>query len=139
LSDQQSYIVPPKNSTTITGTVLTPLDQNQGEEALLREARSQKRKATSPILQDDELERELHYLEAIHQQVEKHTDKMFWLFELHKKIDDANEQMCNIAQEVEHQEHQHSHRDLRHEGHNHDDLCHEAYNYEDFSYYDASP
>jgi hypothetical protein len=34
---------------TTTSDILVPLDPNQGEEALLREARSQKRKAVSPV------------------------------------------------------------------------------------------
>jgi hypothetical protein len=47
--------------------------------------------------------------------------------------------MFNIAQDVEHQDHQHDHRDLRHEGHNHDNLRHKAFKFEDFLYDEASP
>jgi hypothetical protein len=53
--------MPPKKSTTI-GTVLTPLDTNQ--EALLPEARNQKRKAISLTPQDDVLDQEIQNLET---------------------------------------------------------------------------
>jgi hypothetical protein len=74
------YTMPPKKSNT-TGVVLMPLDPNQGEEALL-EARNQKRKAISLEHQDDELNREINNLEAIHQQVEKYKEKMLRLSKL---------------------------------------------------------
>jgi hypothetical protein len=52
---------------------------------LLREARSQKRKAASPTPQDEELDQEINNLEAIHQQVEKSREKMLRLSELQKR------------------------------------------------------
>jgi hypothetical protein len=39
--------MPPKKTTTV-GSVLTPIDHNNEEEALLRQARSQKRKVIDP-------------------------------------------------------------------------------------------
>jgi hypothetical protein len=78
--------------TTVPGVVLAPLDNNQ-DEILLREAQSQKRKAASPTPQDEELDQEINNLEAIHQQVEKRREKMLWLSELQKKIDEAAEEM----------------------------------------------
>jgi hypothetical protein len=48
------------------GAALQPLNVNQGT---LHEARSQKRKATSPTPQEEELDQEIRDLEAIHQQV----------------------------------------------------------------------
>jgi hypothetical protein len=55
--------MPPKK-TTASGAALQPLDTNQ--EALSpREARSQKRKATSPTPQEEELDQEIRDLEAI--------------------------------------------------------------------------
>jgi hypothetical protein len=59
--------MPPKK-TTVLGATLQPLDTNQ-ETLSLREARSQKRKATSPTPQEGELDQEIKDLEAIHQQV----------------------------------------------------------------------
>jgi hypothetical protein len=52
------------------GVALQPLDINQ-EGLSLREARNQKRKATHPTPQEDELDQEIRDLEAIHQQVQR--------------------------------------------------------------------
>jgi hypothetical protein len=57
--------MPPKKSSGL-GAALQPLDVNQDT---LREARSQKRKATSSTPQEEELDQEMRDLEAIHQQV----------------------------------------------------------------------
>jgi hypothetical protein len=46
--------MPPKKATTL-GSALQPLDNNQ-ETLSLREARRQKRKATSPTPQEEELD-----------------------------------------------------------------------------------
>jgi hypothetical protein len=48
----------------------------------LREARTQKRKATSPALQEEELDQEIRDLEAIHQQVQRKKEKMLRLADL---------------------------------------------------------
>jgi hypothetical protein len=58
-----TFIMPPKKSSE-PGAALQPLDVNQ---ETLREARSQKRKATSPTPQEEELDQEIRDLEAIHQ------------------------------------------------------------------------
>jgi Cys-tRNA synthase (O-phospho-L-seryl-tRNA:Cys-tRNA synthase) len=105
--------MPPKK-TTAPGAVLAPLDTNQ-DRILLREARSQKRKATSPTLQDEELDQEISNLEAIHPQVKTRREKMRWLSELQKKTDEAAEEMRQIAQDNE-QGHRPQQRDLRQEG-----------------------
>jgi hypothetical protein len=52
------------------GAALQPLDVNQVGLSL-REARNQKRKATSPIPQEEELDQEIRVLKAIHQQVQR--------------------------------------------------------------------
>jgi hypothetical protein len=95
----------------------------------LREARSQKRKATSSTPQDDTLVHEISNLEAIHQQVEKQKEKMFGLSELQKNIDDATEEMWNISHDTERQEHHQNQKDLRHEGQNHEDMWYEDFNH----------
>jgi hypothetical protein len=69
--------MPPKK-TTVPGAALQPLDTNQ-ETISLREARSQKRKATSPTSQEEELDQEIRDSEAIHQQVQKKGKKCFGL------------------------------------------------------------
>jgi phosphoglycerate dehydrogenase-like enzyme len=75
---------------------LQPLDVNQ---ETLREARSQKRKATSPTPQEEELDQEIRDLEAIHQQVQRKKDKMLRLADLQKKIDEAAEEMRHLTQD----------------------------------------
>jgi hypothetical protein len=67
------------------------LDPNQGDKVLLREARNQKRKVISLEPHDEELDQEINNLEVIHQQMEKHREKMLRLSELQKKIDEAAE------------------------------------------------
>jgi hypothetical protein len=62
-----TFVMPPKKTTAL-GAALQPLDTNQ-DTLSLREARSQKRKATSPTLHEEELDQEIRDLEAIHQQV----------------------------------------------------------------------
>jgi hypothetical protein len=85
----------PKKATT-TSPILRTLDTNQGDEALLREARNQKRKAINPELEDQELGQEINNLEAIHQQLEKRREKVLHLSELQKKIYEATKEMRNI-------------------------------------------
>jgi anion-transporting ArsA/GET3 family ATPase len=82
--------------TTAPGGVLAPQDTNQ-DGILLREARSQKRKATSPTPQDEELDQAMSNLEAIHQQVEERREKMLRPAELQNNIDEAAEEMRHIA------------------------------------------
>jgi hypothetical protein len=52
----------PKKASTTGAAALQPLDPNQ-ETLSLREARSQKRKAVSPTLQEDELDQEIRDME----------------------------------------------------------------------------
>jgi hypothetical protein len=61
--------MPPKKA-TVTGPILRTSDTIQGEEALPKKERSQKRKAISLEPQDQELDQEINNLEAIHQQLE---------------------------------------------------------------------
>jgi hypothetical protein len=62
--------MPPKKITTLGAVALQPLDINQ-ETLSLREAQSQKRKATSLTLQEEELDQEIRDMEIIHQQVQR--------------------------------------------------------------------
>jgi hypothetical protein len=80
------------------GATLQPLDTNQ-EGLSLREARNQKRKATSPTPQEEELDQDIRDLEAIHQQVQRKREKMLGLAKLQRKIDEATEEMCHITQD----------------------------------------
>jgi hypothetical protein len=101
--------MPPKK-TTVPGAALQPLDTNQ---ETLREARSQKRKATRPTPQEEELDQEIRELEAIHQQVQRKREKMLRLTDLQKKIDEATEEMRHLTQDD--QDRRPQHRELRQE------------------------
>jgi hypothetical protein len=67
--------MPPKEASAPGAAALQPLDPNQ-ETLSLREARSQKRKATSPTLQEEDLDQEIRNMEIIHQQVQRKKEKM---------------------------------------------------------------
>jgi hypothetical protein len=104
--------MPPKKITA-SGAALQPLDRNQ-ETLSLREARSQKRKATSPTFQEEELDQEIRDMEIIHQQVQRKKEKMARLAYLQRKIDEATEEVCHLAQDD--QDRRPQHRELRQEG-----------------------
>jgi DNA repair exonuclease SbcCD ATPase subunit len=95
--------MPPKKSSGL-GAALQPLDVNQ---ETLHEARSQKRKATSPTPQEEELDQEIRDLEAIHQQVQKKKEKLLRLADLQRKIDEAAEEMCHLTQDDQDRRPQH--------------------------------
>jgi hypothetical protein len=83
-----TFVMPPKKITTLGAAALQPLDTNQ-ETLSLREARSQKRKATSPTLQEEELDQGIRDMEIIHQQVQRKKEKMARLADLQRKVDEA--------------------------------------------------
>jgi flagellar biosynthesis GTPase FlhF len=76
--------MPPKKI-AVPWAALQPLDTNQ-ETLSLQEARSQKRKATSPTFQEEELDQEIRDMEIIHQQVQRKKEKMARLADLQRKI-----------------------------------------------------
>jgi hypothetical protein len=114
--------MPPKKALATGATVLQPLDPNQ-ETLSLREAQSQKRKATSPTPQEDELDQQIRNMEMLHQQVQRKKEKMTRLADLQTQIDKATEEVCHLAQDE--QERRPQHREF----HNHDT----------FTFDDASP
>jgi hypothetical protein len=95
--------MPPKKSSGL-GAALHPLDVNQ---ETLRKAMSQKRKATSPTPQEEELDQEIRNLKAIHQQVQRKKEKMLRLANLQKKIDEAAEEMRHLTQDDQDRRPQH--------------------------------
>jgi hypothetical protein len=117
----------------VPGAILQPLDTNQ-EGLSLREARNQKRKATSPTLQEEELEQEIRDLEAIHQQQKR--EKMLRLAELQRKIDEAAEEMCHITQDD--QGRRPPQRELHQESSSNDDEWYD-FHHGNFAFVDASP
>jgi hypothetical protein len=127
--------MPPKK-TAAPGAALQPLDTNQ-EMKSLREARSQKRKATSPIVQEEELDQEIRNLEVIHQQVQRKKEKMARLADLQKKIDEAAEEMQHLTQDDHDQRPQH--RELRQESSFNKDEWYDDLHHRSFTFDDASP
>jgi hypothetical protein len=116
--------MPPKKASATGAAALQPLDPNQ-ETLYLREARSQKRKATSPTPQEDDLDQEIRTMEMLHQQVQRKKEKMARLADLQRQIDEASEEVRHLAQDEQNRRPQH--RELHQEGFfNEDDW------YEDF-------
>ena len=128
--------MPPKKALAPGTAVLQPLDPNQ-ETLSLREARSQKRKATSPTFQEEELDQEIRDMEIIHQQVQRKKEKMTRLADLQRKIDEATEEVRHLVQDEQDQRPQH--RELRQEGLFNEDAWYDDFNHDTFTFDDASP
>jgi DNA repair exonuclease SbcCD ATPase subunit len=131
---QASTFVMPSKKTVAPGAALQPLDTNQ---ETLREARSQKRKATSPTPQEEELDQEIRDLEAIYQQVQKKREKMLRLTDLQRKIDEAAEEMRHLTQDD--QDRRPQHRELRQENPFNDDEWYDDFHPGNFAFDDTSP
>jgi hypothetical protein len=127
--------MPPKKVSALGAAALQPLDPNQ-ETLSLREARSQKRKATSPTPQEDELDQEIRNMEMLHQQVQK-KEKMARLADLQRQIDEATEEVRHLAQDKQDQRPQH--RELHQDGLFNDDGWYDDFNHDTFTFDDASP
>jgi hypothetical protein len=130
---QTLTFVMPLKKTAGPGAALQPLDINQ---ETLREARSQKRKATSPTPQE-ELDQEIRDLEAIHQQVQKKKGKMLRLADLQRKIDEAAEEMRHLTQED--QDRRPQHKELRQDNSYNNDEWYDDFHHGNFAFDDASP
>jgi hypothetical protein len=90
--------MPPKKASATGAAALQPLDPNQ-ETLSLREAQSQKRKATSPTPQEDDLDQEIRNMEMLHQQVQRKKEKMARLADLQRQIDEASEEVRHLTQD----------------------------------------
>jgi hypothetical protein len=130
-----TFIMPPKKAIA-PGAALHPLDTNQ-ETLSLRKAQSQKRKATNPTPQEEELDQEIRDLEAIHQKVQRKREKMLRLADLQRKIDEAAEEMRHITQDDQGRRPQH--RELRQESPINDDEWYDDFHHGNFAFDDASP
>jgi hypothetical protein len=128
--------MPPKKASATGAAALQPLDPNQ-ETLSLREAQSQKRKATSPTPQEDELDQEIRNMEMLHQQVQKKKEKMARLADLQRQIDEATEEVRHLAQDE--QERRPQHRELHQEGLFDDDGWYDDSHHGNFAFDDASP
>nr|AAP94594.1 putative gag protein [Zea mays] len=102
-----------------------------------QEARSQKRKATIPTPQEEELDQEIRDLEAIHQQVQRKREKMLRLADLQKRINKATEKMCHLTQND--QDRRPQHRELRQESPFNDDEWYGDFHQGNFAFDNASP
>jgi hypothetical protein len=129
-----TFVMPPKKACSGLVAALQPLDVNQ---ETLREARTQKRKATSPTPQEEELDQEIRDLESIHQQVQRKKEKMLRLSDLQKKIDEAAEEMRYLTQDDQDQRPQC--RDLRQDNSYDDDEWYDDFHRGNFAFDDASP
>jgi hypothetical protein len=136
LQQALTFVMPPKKITAPGAAALQPLDTNQ-ETLSLREARSQKRKATSPALQEEELDQEIRDMEIIHQQVQRKKEKMARLADLQRKIDEATEEVCHLAQDE--QDRTAQDKELRQEGLFNEDGWYDDFNHDTFTFDDASP
>jgi hypothetical protein len=127
--------MPSKKASAPGAAALQPLDPNQ-ETLSLQEARSQKRKATSPTLQEEELDQEIRNMEIIHQQVQR-KEKMARLADLQRQIDEATEEVRHLAQDE--QDRRPQHRELHQEGLFNEDGWYDDFNHDTFTFDDASP
>jgi hypothetical protein len=125
-----------KKASAPGAAALQPLDTNQ-ETLSLREARSQKRKATSSTLQEDKLDQKIRDMEIIHQQVQRKKEKMARLADLQRKIDEATEEVRHLAQDE--QDRRPQHRELCREGLFNEDGWYDDFNHDTFTFDDASP
>jgi hypothetical protein len=130
------FIMPPKKASAPRAAALQPLDPNQ-ETLSLREARSQKRKASSPTLQEEELDQEIRNMEILHQQVQRKKEKMARLADLQRQIDKATEEVRHLAQDE--QERRPQHRELHQEGFFNEDGWYDDFHHGNFAFDDASP
>jgi len=128
--------MPPKKASAPGAGTLQPLDPNQ-DVLSLREARSQKRKATSPTPPEDDLDQEIQNLEILQQQVQRKKEKMARLAELQRQIDEASEEVRHLAQDEQHRRPQH--QDLHQEGFPNEDDWYDNFHHGNFVFDDASP
>jgi hypothetical protein len=128
--------MPPKKASASGVAALQPLDPNQ-ETLSLREARSQKRTATSPTLQEEELDQEIRNMEIIHQQVQRKKEKTARLADLQRQIDEATEEVRHLVQDE--QDWRLQHRELYQEGLYNNDRWYDDFNHDTFTFDDASP
>jgi hypothetical protein len=132
----QTFVMPPKKASVPRAAALQPLNTNQ-ETLSLREARSQKRKATSPTLQEEELDQEIRDMEIIHQQVQRKKEKMARLADLQRKINEATEKVRHLAQDE--QDRRPQYRELHQEVLFNEDGWYNDFNHDTFTFDDASP
>jgi hypothetical protein len=128
--------MPPKKASAIGAGTLQPLDPNQ-DVLSLREARSQKRKATSPPPPEDDLDQEIQNLEMLQQQVQRKKEKMARLADLQRQIDEASEEVRHLVKDD--QSRRPRRRELHQEGFYNEEDWYEDFHHGNFAFDDASP
>jgi DNA repair exonuclease SbcCD ATPase subunit len=93
--------------------------------------------ATTPTLQEEQIDQKIKDLEAIHQQVQRKKEKMAQLTDLQRKIDEATEEMCHLTQDDQDQRPQH--RELHQESSYNEDEWYDDFYHSNFTFDDASP
>jgi hypothetical protein len=83
------------------------------------------------------LDQEIRDMEIIHQQVQRKKEKMAWLADLQRKIDESTEEVRHLAQDE--QDRRPQHRELRQEGLFNEDGWYDDFNHDTFTFDDASP
>jgi hypothetical protein len=83
------------------------------------------------------LDQEIRNMEIIHQQVQRRKEKMAWLADLQRKIDEATEEVHHLTQDDNDRRPQH--RELRQEGSFNKDEWYDDFNHGTFTFDDASP
>jgi hypothetical protein len=76
-------------------------------------------------------------MEMLHQQLQKKKEKMARLADLQRQIDEATEEVRNLAQDE--QDGRPQHRELHQEGLFNDDGWYDGFNHDTFTFDDASP
>jgi hypothetical protein len=83
------------------------------------------------------LDREIRNMEMLHQQVQQKKEKMARLADLQRQIDEASEEVRNLAQDEQNRRPQH--RELHQEGFVNEDDWYEDFHHGNFAFDDASP
>jgi hypothetical protein len=83
------------------------------------------------------LDQEIRDLEAIHQQVQRKKEKMLWLADRQKEIDEATEEMRHLT--LDDQDRRPQHRELHQESPINDDEWYDNFHHGNFAFDDASP
>jgi hypothetical protein len=76
-------------------------------------------------------------MEILHQQVQRKKEKMAWLADLQRQIDEATEEVRHLAQDE--QERRPQHRELHQEGFFNEDGWYDDFHHGNFAFDDASP
>jgi hypothetical protein len=82
------------------------------------------------------LDQEIRDMEIIHQQVQRKKEKMARLADLQRKIDEATEEVCHLAQDE--QDRRPQHRELHQEGLFNEDGWYDDFNHDAITFDDAS-